>query len=192
MKKLDKPLAIIFAILILAFLAMAFTSDSFFNWAYTRHQNQLSWYIRPIFIIPFCFFAYRHSWAGIIGTILFLLTSMFWFPQPVEVSDKVKEFLEFEKQWLNSDITMEKIILSLLVPISFTALGLAFWKRSLWIGLGVVVLMATGKIIWSVLYAGQAGMSIIAPAIIGLFICSLLIFYGFKRLEKRKSKERKF
>lgn len=65
----------------------------------------------------------------------------------------------------------------------FFALGLAFWKRSLLIGLGVVVLMATGKIVWSIQNAGESGKSIIVPAILGLVICSGLIFYGFKRLE---------
>lgn len=189
MKKADKTLAVILSLAIAIFLFLAFTSDRFFNWAYDRHQNQLSWYIRPIFLVPFSHFAYNRSWAGITGTIFLLLTSMFWFPKPLIVTDQVRQFLEFEKQWLNSKIDLEKIILLLMVPISFTALGLAFWKRSLWIGLGVIALMATGKIVWSILYADQAGKSIIIPAILGLIICSLFIFYGFKRLEKKKKKE---
>jgi len=54
-------------------------------------------------------------------------------------------------------------------------------------GLGVVVLMATGKIVWSILSAGDAGKSILFPAITGLLICCSLILYGFRKLEKRKS-----
>ena len=57
-------------------------------------------------------------------------------------------------------------------------------------GLGVVVLMATGKIIWSIQNAGESGKAIIIPAIFGLIICCGLIFYGFKRLEKRKTTNR--
>jgi FtsH-binding integral membrane protein len=52
-------------------------------------------------------------------------------------------------------------------------------------GLGAVVLMATGKIIWSIQNAGESGKSIIIPAILGLIICSGLVFYGNKRLERK-------
>ena len=75
--------------------------------------------------------------------------------------------------------------------ISFIALGFAFWKRSLFIGLGVVVLMATGKIVWSIQNAGESGKSIITPAILGLLICSGLIYYGFKKLERIKQRNSK-
>ena len=79
----------------------------------------------------------------------------------------------------------KKIILIITIPISFYALGLAFWKRSLSMGLGVVVLMATGKIVWSVQNAGESGKSIILPAILGLLLCTVLIYYGFKKLKKK-------
>jgi len=78
-------------------------------------------------------------------------------------------------------------MLIITVPVSFFALGLAFWKRSLLMGLGVVVLMATGKIVWSIQNAGESGKSIIVPAILGLLICSGLIFYGFKKLERKNN-----
>jgi len=51
-------------------------------------------------------------------------------------------------------------------------------------GLGVVVLMATGKIIWSIQSAGEAGKSILVPAVVGLLVCTGLIYFGFKRLEE--------
>ena len=66
--------------------------------------------------------------------------------------------------------------------------GLASWKRSIWMGLGVVVLMATGKIVWSIQNAGESDRSIVAPALIGLFICAGLINFGFKRLERKVQK----
>jgi hypothetical protein len=52
--------------------------------------------------------------------------------------------------------------------------------------LGVVALMATGKILWSIYNAGESGKSIIIPAIVGLIICIGLIYFGFKRIEKKK------
>ncbi|MBU5484194.1 hypothetical protein KQI86_07615 [Clostridium sp. MSJ-11] len=184
-KRYDKMLALIFAVLTLLFLVLAFTNKSFFDWAYERHQNQLSWYLRPLFLIPFCYFAYKRSWAGIFGTIFLLLTSMFWFPRPEVVSEQVKQFLEMEKEYLSGVWGSAKILMSLLIPVSFIALGVAFWKRSLWFGLSVVVFMAVAKMIWSVAFGGEAGKSIFIPAIIGLVICIGLIYLGFRKLEKK-------
>lgn len=183
-KKYDKQIAIIFFLLTVCFITLAMTNKTFLNWAYERHQNQISWFIRPIFLIPFCFFAYKRSWTGIAVTILCLLTSMFWFNKPEIISEEVKAFLQFEIDWLGGEWNIQKWLLTLTIPVSFFALGLAFWKRSLFMGLGVVVLMATGKIIWSIQSAGEAGKSILVPAVAGLLVCTGLIYFGFKRLEK--------
>lgn len=183
-KKYDISIALIFGLLTILFIVTAMTSETFLNWVFERHQNQLSWFIRPVFLIPFCFFAYKRSWAGISITIFCLFTSMFWFNKPEIISEEVKAFLQFEIDWLGGEWNIQKWLLSLTVPLSFFALGLAFWKRSLLMGLGVVVLMATGKIIWSIQSAGEAGKSIIVPAVVGLIVCTGLIYLGFKRLEK--------
>lgn len=118
-------------------------------------------------------------------SIFALFTSMFWFPKPEIASESVMDFLEFEKAYLYGEWNMSKQLLTLTIPISFIALGLAFWKRSVTIGIAVVVLMATGKMVWSIQNAGESGKSILIPAILGLLICCGLIFYGFKRLEKK-------
>jgi len=183
----DKIVALLFLTLTVIFLVIFMTNQSFFDWVFDRHHNQWSWYIRPIFLIPFCFFTYKHSWTGISITIFCLFTSMFWFNRPEVVDDSVKTFLQFEKDWLYGAWNYKKIMLIITVPVSFFVLGLAFWKRSLFIGLGVIVLMATGKIAWSIQNAGESGKSIIIPAMLGLLICSGLIFYGFKRLEKKNT-----
>lgn len=183
----DKIIALLFLVLTIVFLVVAMTNQNFSDWIFDRHHNQWSWYIRPVFLIPFCFFAYKRSWTGVSVTIFFLFTSMFWFNRPDVVDDNVRAFLQFEKDWLYGEWDYKKILLIVTVPASFIALGLAFWKRSLFMGLGVVVLMATGKIAWSIQNAGESGKSIIVPAIFGLLICSGLIFYGFKRLEKEKT-----
>ena len=51
--------------------------NEFHSWARTRHHNPLSWYIRPLFLLPFCCFAYKRSMWGIALTLLALSTSMF-------------------------------------------------------------------------------------------------------------------
>lgn len=187
LRKHDKALAWIFGLMILFFLILAFTNETFFNWAYERHQNQLSWYIRPLFLIPYCYFAYKRSWAGILGTIFVLLTSMFWFPKPDVVSQQVQQFLEMEKEYLMGDWNLGKILLSSLVPISLTALAIAFWKRSIWIGISVLVFIAVAKMTWSVVFGGEAGKSIFVPAILGLIICIAFIYVGYKKMGKKRA-----
>lgn len=182
----DRQLGILFAVLTLAFIVLAFANDAFFQWAFERHQNQLSWYIRPLFLIPFCYFAYKRSFAGIMATIFLLFTSMFWFPKPDAVSEQVKQFLEMEKQWLTGDWDTAKILMTLLIPASFIALGMALWKRSLLIGITVIVFMAVGKMVWSVWFGGESGKAIFIPALLGLGLCVGLVYLGFKRLEKNR------
>lgn len=186
LKRYDKSLAIVFGVSSIIFILLMAANTGFFDWAFTRHQNQLSWYIRPLFLIPFCFFSYKRSWAGIFGTIFLLLTSMFWFPAPDTVDDQVRAFLQMEKDYLTGDWGLTKILISLLIPVSLTVLSMALWKRSLWLGISVLVFMAVAKMLWSVAFGGTSGKSIMVPAIIGLVICIALVYVGFKKLEKRK------
>lgn len=186
LKKYDKMLAVLFALFSFTFLFFAFTNREFLNWAFARHQNQLSWYIRPLFLIPFCFFAYKKSWSGISLTIFCIFTSMFWFPEPQSVSDQVKSFLQYEVDYLTGKWDAPKILLSLLVPISLILLGMAFWRKNVQMGLLVIIVIAFGKIMWSILSAGESGKSIIIPAIGGLFICIGIIYIGLKRFLKKE------
>jgi hypothetical protein len=187
-KKYDKTIAIIFGLFTLA-LIVALTNKEFLSWAFERHHNILSWYIRPLFFIPFCYFAYKRSWAGISITIFLLATSMFWFPKPEVVDPQVSAFLQMEVDYLTGDWGVAKILMAFLVPISLTLLGAAFWKRNLLLGLSLIALVAVGKMIWSVVFGGESGTSSFAPAIIGLLICAVLIYFGFKRSERNKKEQ---
>jgi hypothetical protein len=184
-RRFDKILAVVFGILSIVFIGLAFTNERFFQWAFERHQNQMSWYIRPLFLIPFCYFALKRSWGGIFGTVFFLLTSML-VPKPETVGDQVKSFLEMEQAYLTGNWGFAKIMITLLVPLSLGALALAFWKRSLWLGVSVLIFIAVAKMLWSVVFGGASGTSVIAPAILGLAVCIALICIGFVRLDKRK------
>ena len=33
-------------------------------WAWERHHNVLSWSVRPLLLLPFCWFAYRRNLLG--------------------------------------------------------------------------------------------------------------------------------
>ncbi|MEH6536774.1 MAG: hypothetical protein V7719_10295 [Psychroserpens sp.] len=186
MKKLNKDhkASILFFTLTLLFILTVMTNKSFFEWVFDRHHNQWSWYIRPLFLIPFCSFAYKRSWSGMAITLFCLFTSMFWFPIPEVISDQVKTFLQFEKTYLYGEWDIKKIMMTFTIPVSFFLLGLSFWKRNLRMGLSVLILIATGKIVWSIQNAGESGTSILIPAITGLLICCVVLFYGFRKMGK--------
>ena len=111
--KRDLLIALIFWVLTALFIAIAISNEAFFQWAFERHHNPWSWYVRPLFLIPFCFFAYKHSHAGMAMTIFCLFTSMFWFSKPDVVSPSVEEFLQMEKVWIQGDWNASKMALLL-------------------------------------------------------------------------------
>jgi len=164
------------------------STDDFVAWVWARHHNVLSWYVRPLFILPFCFFAYRQSLLGMVITLLALATSMFWFPTPEHASPAVNEMLGAEKAYLTADWTVWKILVALLIPLTFGALGLAFWRRSLFWGLAVVNAAILFKIAWTFLFSTEAGaLSHLPAAVLGLVVCDALILYVIRRMRARSS-----
>ena len=188
-RKNDNLTAAVFGALILAFILLMSLNQSFFQWTFGRHHNVLSWYIRPLFLIPFCYFAYKRSLGGVMATMFLLLTSMFWFPKPEIVDTQVQEFLSMEKEYLTTNWSLSKILISLSVPVLLYGLALAFWKRSLLIGIAVMVLIAAGKVLWSVGFGSEAGTAVLVPALFGLLVCIALVFFGYKWLEKTNLKQ---
>ena len=194
MKRTDIILSVgtlMLVLVALAALAVTGTIDEFVAWAWARHHNVLSWYIRPLFFLPFCYFAYRRSLWGIVLTLLALVTSMFWFPVPENSSSAVNEMLASEREYLTANWTLWKILIALLAPLTFAALGLAFWKRSLVWGLAVVNAAVLFKIGWTFLFSTEAGaMSHLPAALLGLVVCYALILYVMRRMRARSSYER--
>ncbi|HHY78481.1 MAG TPA: hypothetical protein GX498_08275 [Clostridiales bacterium] len=184
-KKTDFIIGMLFAIATIIFIVLFLTNDTFFNWAFARHHNILSWYIRPLFIIPMVIFAFKKSFTGIFATIFALFTSMFWFPIPAEINPQVLEFLAFEMDYLKGTWTAPKILISLAVPLFFIMLILAAWKRNWKWLIGIIIGAAVLKIIWSIAFSGEAGMSILKPALLGLIICILGLSYYFKKHKKK-------
>jgi TRAP-type C4-dicarboxylate transport system permease small subunit len=70
------------------------------NWAWARHHNPFSWYIRPLFILPFCYFAYKMSARGMEATVVAVTSSMFWFPAPATPDPAAATFLAVEREWI--------------------------------------------------------------------------------------------
>ena len=153
----------------------------FLNWAWARHHNPLSWYIRPLFVLPFCYFAYRKSLAGVLLTVVGVLSSMFWFPAPAETDPRAAAFLAMERQYVTGGWTWAKTAMTALVPIWFVLLAWAFWRRSWLAGLMVVNAGTLLKVIWSFYSGGDAALSIIPPVVMGAVIFNGAVIWVFRR-----------
>ncbi|NLY46947.1 MAG: hypothetical protein GX053_13310 [Tissierella sp.] len=180
-KKTDFTIGMLFAVATIIFILLFMSDAIFFNWAFERHHNVLSWYIRPLFIIPIVVFAFKKSYTGIFASIFALFTSMFWFPVPQTSSPQVLEFLAFEMEYLKGTWTAPKIIMSLAVPLFFIMLIISAWKRNWKWLLGVIIGAAVLKFIWSIAFSGEAGMSILKPAFIGLILCISGLYFYIKK-----------
>lgn len=155
--------------------------SEFLDWAWARHHNPLSWYIRPLFVLPFCYFAYRRSALGIAATVMAVLSSMFWFPAPSEADPRAAEFLAMERRYASGEWTLAKTAMTALVPTWFIVLGWAFWRRSWVIGLAVVNVGAALKVLWSFYFGGESAWSIIPPVLIGTVVVNGLVIWFFTR-----------
>ena len=119
------------------------------SWAWERHHNILSWYIRPLFLLPFCFFAWRRSWVGTIATVVALLSSMAWFPAPAVPDPAVVDMLRVEQEYLLGAWTVGKVATALLIPLVFVGIGAALWRRSLGWALVVINAAVLFKVAWT-------------------------------------------
>lgn len=178
-------LAAVFGLLTVGFVVLAATSERFFAIVWSRHHNLLSWYIRPLFLVPFCVFAFRRSWSGIMGTLLALATSMAWFPPPAVADEQVVRFLAMEREYLGGAWDAPKVMVSLLVPVILVTLGAAFWRHNFRLGMAALVAAAVGKVIWSVAFGGESGRAVIVPALVGLALCIVLIGVAYTRQFRR-------
>ena len=172
--------AFLFALTLL-FVGLLVLNLDFQAWAFERHQNQLSWYIRPILILPILFFAYHRRIIGVSVSILALFTSMIWFPVPQSPPPLVKEFLTYEKEFLQAGLTAKNVLFAFLVISFFIVIVRATWLHS-WKLVGLILIItALSKIIWSYMDSGQAGLTIVVPALVGLMICLLALAFWQKK-----------
>jgi len=161
----------------------------FLSWVWARHHNELSWYVRPLFLLPFCFFAYRRSVWGIVATLLLFPTSLFWFPAPENPSPRVEGYLAWERQFLFEGSVVARVALVLMVVAFFVALAAAFWKRSWLWGLVVINAGTLLKVIWSVAFGGTTSWASLAPSIFTLAVTDAAILLAM-RFSRRRRKRR--
>ncbi|QYN32110.1 hypothetical protein K1T35_26230 [Pseudonocardia sp. DSM 110487] len=156
-------------------------------WAWERHHNVLSWYIRPLFFLPFCFFAYRRSWPGIVVTLLALATSMAWFPAPARPEPGVIQMLQVERDYLLGEWTAAKIAMSLLVPLIFLGVAAALWRRSFGWAMVVINGAFLFKIAWTFFYDadGSGAQAHLQAVLIGMLLVDAGLLAGARRHASR-------
>jgi hypothetical protein len=162
--------------------------NDFVLWVWARHHNELSWYVRPLFLLPFCYFAYRRSVWGIVATLLLFPTSLFWFPAPENPSPRVEGYLAWERQFLLEGSVVARVALVLMVVAFFVALAAAFWKRSWLWGLVVINAGTLLKVIWSVAFGGETGWASLAPSIFTLAVTDAAILLAMRFLRRRRKR----
>ncbi|WP_346133052.1 hypothetical protein [Lentzea roselyniae] len=151
-------------------------------WAWARHHNELSWYIRPLFLLPFAYFSYRRSGWGIAVTLVALATSMAWFPAPEHPAPGAIEFLAAEREYLLGEWTLAKIAVALLVPVMLGGLAAALWQRSLIWALVAINGGGLSKIVWSFVVSDTAGaMQLFYPAAAGLVVVNAVVLFMWRR-----------
>lgn len=123
-------------------------------WAWARHHNLLSWYVRPVLLAPYCLAAHGRSPLGMALSLLAMATSMAWFPapEPGTVPPAVLAALAAEKEYLLGEWGPRKWLLAALVPLGFGCLGVACWRRSWRWSLGVLHVIGGIKVAWTCVY----------------------------------------
>ncbi|NEK60035.1 hypothetical protein GCU56_19450 [Geodermatophilus sabuli] len=169
-------------------VAQAAVAQDLGDWIWARHTNEFSWYIRPLFLLPMAWAAYRRSAWGIALSVLGLVTSMAWFPAPAEPDPQVLAFIEFEQQWVAADWSPSKIVFSLLAPLALVAYCTAFWRRSLTWGLVVLNAMALGKILWATV-SEDGGVAVVVPALAGLAVGNVVLLLAVREVRRRRRRE---
>lgn len=157
----------------------------FLDWAWQRHHNPLSWYIRPLFILPFCWFAWRRSVGGMLITVVAVLSSMFWFPVPDATDARAAAFLAMEREYASQPWGLAKVVMTALVPAWFILLGASFWQRSWLAGFLVINVGVLLKIVWSFAFGGESAWSIVLPVSAGLVATNGLLYYAYRRSQQR-------
>ena len=166
------------AILLAAYVSGAHLGE----WVWERHQNQFSWYSRPLFIIPAAYYAFRRKLLYIIGIMTLLASSLFWFAPPTTVSPAVQSYLEWEQQFFFANASkLPLFALTMAVAAFLFLLFFAFWQRNIWYGLAVINLGTLLKIMVSLVFGQEAGMAAIVPSLSSLLVINAIAWVLLRR-----------
>ncbi|MGE0023000.1 MAG: hypothetical protein AB7S70_05135 [Hyphomicrobium sp.] len=156
--------------------------SSILEWAWARHHNEWSWYVRPLFLLPYCYFAWRRSWTGLLVTLALFPTSLFWFPAPERPAPHVLAYLAWECAFFLEGDPWALVALAGAVAVYLWALAAAFWYRSILLGLLVINVGMGLKIAVSLGFGGEAGQGSVVPSLFTAAIVNVgVLFWRWQR-----------
>lgn len=164
--------------------------DGIMDWVWARHHNEWSWHIRPLLILAFCAAAYFRSGAGVMICALLFPLSAILFPAPIAPPrPEVVAYLERERALLERAAAWQIAAFAAAVAGFLWLLALAFWKRSLWIGLLVANLGGAAKVAGSLWLWHDAGAASIRPALLTAVVVNaavILAWLVFRQTRRRR------
>lgn len=160
----------------------------FLEWAWPRHLNPISWYIRPLFFLPIAYFCWTRRPIALTVTIVAMLSSFFWFPAPApgEIDPRIAGVLEMEKELFANPTWVTWVALPL-IPALIAGLCAAFWRRSIGWGLVVINGGLAVKILWTIANAGGDGLATVLPLGLGAAVMTAVIVVVARRRGLRLS-----
>lgn len=156
------------------------------DWVWERHQNLFSWYSRPLFILPAAYYAYRRKLGYIIGFMLLMATSLFWFAAPAQTPEAVSTYLTWETQmFFTNENRAPMFALIVAVLLFLVVFFYAFWQRNPWYGVVIINLGTLAKIVVSLTFGGAAGTAAIVPSVTSLCVINAIAGFIWMRVQKR-------
>lgn len=146
----------------------------FLDWAWPRHLNPISWYIRPLFFIPIAVFAWHRQGWWMSVSIAAMLSSFFWFPEPDEVDPAAQAILDMEAELFAQPGWQTALSLGT-VPIFIGGIIWAFWRHSIGIGLWVINAGVVYKAAWVWINTDFAGFMHVVP----IYAIALVVVNAF-------------
>ena len=92
LRKFDIVAGILFEIATIILIYLFFNNEIFFTWAFQRHYNILSWYIRPLFIIPIIWSAYKSYFQELLSLFFVYLRVCSGFQSQIQLILKLRNF----------------------------------------------------------------------------------------------------
>ena len=159
----------------------------FSDWAWARHHNEWSWFIRPFIVLAFCTAAWFRRRNLVVAIGFFFPISAVVFPAPAVPKPYVIAFLNSERQLLEGLSLFSWFIFVSAVVLFLWLLAAAFWKRSFWLGILLANAATAIKLMFSLFVWPDTGQAAIFPSLLTMVIVNALAFLMWQLYLRRKS-----